>query len=67
MFGRSYDKKRTYLVKLDIHLLQPLLLSDEKVNTKIVHLSSDGEWGIALYSNNLVEAFLLNEKGEKSR
>lgn len=66
-FARSYDKKKTYLIKLVMHLLQPVLLSEEKSNTKVVNLSCDGEWGIALYSNNLVEAFLLNEKGEKSR
>ena len=68
VFARSYDKKKTYLIQLNLDVLQPVLLSEEKSEgTRIVDLACDGEWGIALYSNNLVEAFLLNEKGEKSR
>lgn len=59
IFARSIENRRSFFVKLNLGLLKPIL--SESKSGRLVHLVSDGEWGVSLYSNNFIETFLLGD------
>lgn len=65
IFAKSVDNRKAFFIKFNIGLLKPVL--SETKSDRILSLTTDGEWGISLYSNNFVEAFLLGDYNNEVR
>lgn len=58
--------RKTCLCKINAYKMKPIMT--ENKGGKITSLKCDGQWGIALYSNNYAEMFLVaNDHQDQNR
>lgn len=64
-FAIDKDSHRSAICKFNAHFFDPVVT--EASGSKLIHLSSNKEWGMALYSTNHIECFTYEDYTKRQK